>query len=238
MEVFVSRVDSIANTTLKAVDNFLNNFSEHANIANSNKVDVNLSKEEDFYAVKIFCDKALDNRLQFASNVFSDLTSNDGLTKYVHLGSIITKGLQNQKGLLSEIYFIKRKISLRKCSFKNLFVKDDPIETEYTLLRLKQSVLSNDVEKFKRIILDGINGLLETKVGIINFYCQQELIFTNRPDAADRYKSCELLGSTLAKIIKQSINNEFREECFKCMRVNSSHEAKDSLTSRLLSLMP
>lgn len=58
--------------------------------------------------------------------------------------------------------------------------------------------------------------------------------YNNKISLDDTILNCKLLASAIDNIIMQSVDENFREECFKLLQINNSSEASEVLQSNLI----
>lgn len=63
-----------------------------------------------------------------------------------------------------------------------------------------------------------------------------ELLFTTLVEFDNIYTHCQLLSLAITRVLKLSLNNEFREKCFELLNIDHSEMAHDSMMRTLLSL--
>ncbi|KAK0166883.1 hypothetical protein PV327_004354 [Microctonus hyperodae] len=113
-----------------------------------------------------------------------------------------------------------------------------PYLKEYLSLKIEHNLEKMEIEKFNQVLIAQMMHLQNQYPNVkYTFHdVNDELLFTTRVEFDNIYTHCQLLSSTITRVLKLSLNNEFREKCFELLNIDHSEMANDSLMRTLLSL--
>lgn len=103
---------------------------------------------------------------------------------------------------------------------------------------LQNQLASSHVKEFTNTILSEI-FLLQRLNSYTKFTISinQRVLYNNYIPLDNDYKSCRVLTDSLTTVIKQSLDVEFKENCFSMLNAENSHEVKTALMCKLLPLI-
>ncbi|XP_015588842.1 uncharacterized protein LOC107264758 isoform X2 [Cephus cinctus] len=114
--------------------------------------------------------------------------------------------------------------------FKNYYFLDD-----YLSIVIKYKLFTENLKEFKSSLIKELIHLQQNNTSIkLMFYCGNEIFYTNHTELHDDFRNCRLLSSALATVVKQSLNDEFRETCLNLLKVDNSYDAETVIMSKLL----
>ncbi|XP_046744095.1 uncharacterized protein LOC124410029 [Diprion similis] len=112
-----------------------------------------------------------------------------------------------------------------------------PSFRNYVLIKLQYRISSDYLLEFKEILICEFNTLRESNPDVkITFYYDKDVFYTNHVQSDDDFQDCQSLSISLISIVKQSMNNKFKERCLNTVGVDNAHEAQKILGRTLFSM--
>ncbi|KAF7987845.1 hypothetical protein HCN44_003708 [Aphidius gifuensis] len=113
-----------------------------------------------------------------------------------------------------------------------------PSLSDYLILRIQQKISVIDGEKFVDKMTKHLDCLAKKYSQIkYTFKMGEYEFYNNKISLDDTIINCKLLTSAIDNILMQSVDENFREECFKLLKINNSSEASAILQSNLITII-
>ncbi|XP_048516343.1 uncharacterized protein LOC110117253 [Athalia rosae] len=112
-----------------------------------------------------------------------------------------------------------------------------PSFRNYVLIKLQYKLRAPHLTEFKDILICEFLSMKDTHPCVkVTFHLEKEIFHTNRVPSDEDFENCQSLYGPLVAIIKQSMNNQFKERCLETLKVDNAFEAQKVLGRTLFSM--
>ncbi|XP_046592504.1 uncharacterized protein LOC124293857 [Neodiprion lecontei] len=199
-------------------------------------IELRANKRRDLYAVQMtHCGCWTNNGVQNLFDELCLLVKNGMLPDKPVLAQAFTRNSGDAK---ETRYIIGGGPSFgQKQSLLNNPIIHFPSFRNYVLIKLQYRISSDHLLEFKEILVCEFKTLRESNPNVkITFYYEKDVFYTNHVQSDDDFQDSQSLSLSLISIVKQSMNNEFKERCLNTIGADNAHEAQKLLGKTLFSM--